>query len=53
MLYLIFKGIAEDKNIVYVDPDILSKFFVYEIFHDSHNGGWRILVSLHYDFASE
>jgi len=53
MLYVIFKGVAEDKNIVNVDPDIISKFFVEEIFHDSDKGGWRIHVSLHHDFASE
>jgi len=53
MLYVIFKGIAKDKNIVNVYSDIFSKFFVEEIFHDSDKGGWCIHVSLHHDFASE
>jgi len=53
MLYVIFKDIAEDKNIVNLDPEIFSQFFVEEIFHDSDKVGWRIHVFLHHDFASE
>jgi len=53
MLYVIFKGIAEDKNIINVYPDIISKFFGKEIFHDSDKGGWCIHLSLHHDFIRE
>jgi len=50
---MIFEAVAQDKNIVNVDTDIFSKFFMEEILNNSDKGDWHIHVFLHHDIASE
>jgi len=51
MLYVICKGVAEDKNILNIDSDLVTKFLIEAILHKSDKHGWSLQVTLNHNSA--